>query len=87
MDNRRKITLITDNCCMDVEVVSMFRIKDKEYIIYCLDKLDELCDVYVGRIGKDMNGNDIIVSIDNEIERKNMNSLVDNVLMGRRTFK
>ena len=61
MDNRRKITLITDNYCMDVDVVSIFRIKNKEYVIYCVDKSDELSDVYVGIIAKDMNGNEVLL--------------------------
>ena len=81
------ITLITDNYCMDVEIISMFRIKDNEYVIYCINNNDELSDVYVGRVGKDLNGNDIIFNIDNEIERKNIINLVDNVLKKSRVIK
>jgi len=87
MSNRKKITLITDNYCMDVEIISIFRIKDKEYVIYCVDNMDGLSDVYVGGISKDNNGNDIIVSMDSEIEKKNMNYLVDNVLKRSRVIK
>lgn len=87
MSDRKKITLITDNYCIDVEIVSMFRIKDKEYVIYCVDNGNELSDVYVGVVSKDVNGNDIILGIENEIEKKNMYSLVDNILKKSRVIK
>lgn len=87
MSDKKKVILIRNDYSMEVEIVSIFRVHDIEYVVYSVDITDELCDIYVGRIGKDASGKDIIINIDNEFEKKNMHSLVDKILKKSRGMK
>lgn len=83
--NGRKNFYITDenDVHLLVELLTILRIDGKEYAVYSLDKDVNTSDVYAARIIKDVNGNENIVSIDDELEKRKVFQIIDKMINER----
>lgn len=73
---------ITDenNIERDATLITVVEVDGKEYIIYSIDRDAENVNIFVSALKKDLNGNDIIVDIDNEAEKTKLNEIVRNII-------
>ena len=80
--NDRKVLFIKDVNGEEktAELLTILQIDGIEYAVYSIDKDVNTSDVYVARIIKDLNGNDSIVTIENEEERNNVFKIVDKMI-------
>ena len=64
----------------EAEVLTAFSYNEKDYIIFSIDKENETSDIFVSRLVKDNEGNDKIEDIEDEIERAEINKVVEEIL-------
>ena len=70
MENQETFTMIDENGKEQIaRILNIVEINHQEYLIYAISKNDEEENVYVEKIIKDQNGNENVVSIENEEER------------------
>lgn len=62
------------------EVITAFSYKEKEYLIYSIDKDEENANILVSRLVKDSEGYDIIKDIDGDNERVDVQNAVKEIL-------
>ena len=65
---------------MVAELLTILEIDDIEYAVYSVDASEEDSDVYVARVVKDAEGNDNIVSIEDETERAKVFDIVQRMM-------
>lgn len=63
-----------------IDVLTILPIDGIDYIVYSIDKDVDTSDVYVARIIKDHNENDVLVTIENEAERQKVFSVIDKMI-------
>lgn len=62
------------------EVVTAFSYKEKEYLIYSIDRDEENANILVSRLVKDEEGYDMIEDIDDDNERIDVQNAVKEIL-------
>ena len=84
MLEEKKILCIKDKNGQElvVEVLTILPIDGIDYIVYSIDTDDDNSDVYVARIVKDQNENNVLVTIENDVERQKVFSLIDKMISG-----
>jgi len=65
---------------MVAELLTILEIDGIEYAVYSIDASEEDSEVFVARIVKDVEGNDNIVSIENEEERAKIFEIVQKMI-------
>ena len=65
---------------MVAELLTILEIDGVEYAVYSIDVSEEDSDVFVARIVKDAEGNDNIVTIENEEERAKVFGIVQEMI-------
>lgn len=80
--NDRKNFYVTDKNGVRLlaELLTILRIDGIEYAVYSMDQDVNTSDVYVARVIKDNYGNDSMISIENEEERKKVFQIVDRMI-------
>lgn len=63
-----------------VELLTVLPIDGIDYAVYSIDKDTDTSDVYVARIIKGHNGDDVLVTIENEVERQKVFSVIDKMI-------
>ena len=77
MEEKQMFIVQDENGIQSVaELLTILEIDGIEYAVYSIDKDVENSDVYVARVGKDQDGNDKIVSIEDEEERSRVFDIV-----------
>jgi len=64
----------------EAEIITSFNYKEKDYIVYSIEKDDENANVYVSKLLKDSEGYDIIEDINNDSEREEIKNIVKEIL-------
>lgn len=64
----------------NANLLTILKIDGIEYAVYDIDSDSENVDVYVSRIVKDLNGNDILEDIDDKIEKKKVFGIVNKMI-------
>jgi len=64
----------------EAEIITSFNYKEKDYIVYSIEKDDENANVYVSKLLKDSEGYDIIEDINNDSEREEIQNIVKEIL-------
>ena len=66
------------------DIITELLIDDNRYIVYSIEKDMDYCDLYVSRIVQDNDGNDIVINVDDDIEKEKVfdivNKMIDNFL-------
>lgn len=62
------------------EVITAFSYKEKEYLVYSVDKDEENANIFVSRLVKDNEGYDVIEDIEDETEREEVQNVVKEIL-------
>lgn len=65
---------------MVAELLTILEIDGIEYAVYSIDASEEESDVFVARVVKDAEGNDNIVTIENEEERTKVFEIVKKMI-------
>lgn len=80
--NDRKVLFIKDVNAEErtVELLTILQIDGIEYAVYSMDRDTSISDVYVARIVKDLNGNDNIITIENELEKNKVFKIIDKMI-------
>ena len=64
------------------DIITELLIDDNRYIVYSIEKDMDYCDLYVSRIVQDNDGNDIVINVDDDIEKEKVfdivNKMIDN---------
>ena len=79
MDDKFKV-LDENNIEHTAEVITAFSYKEKEYLVYSIDKDEENSNIFVSRLVKDNEGYDVIEDIEDEIERAEVQNAVKEIL-------
>lgn len=69
-----------NNIERDATLITVIEVEGKEYVIYSIDRDSENVNIFVSALKKDSNDNDIIVDIDNEMEKSKLNEIVRNII-------
>lgn len=64
----------------NAEVVTAFSYKEREYLIYSVDKDEENTNILVSRLVKDEEGYDVIEDIEDDSERLEVQNVVKEIL-------
>lgn len=75
--NVQKINVEVDGVMKVADVIKVFAIDDKEYVVYSIDKNGEESDILASEIVKDENGYDQLVDITDPNAKKNVIELVN----------
>ena len=75
--NIQKISVEVDGVIKEAEVIKIFAIDNKEYVVYSIRKNEEESDILASEIIKDENGFDQLVDITDETAKKNVTELVN----------
>lgn len=79
--NTDKFTVVNENGEESIaNVVTGFSYKDKEYIVYSIEKNETDDNIYVSKLVKDKDGNDTISDIENDNEREEVFKVVEEIL-------
>ena len=76
-EKNQKISIEVDGVMKEAEVIKIFAIDNKEYVVYSVRKNDEESDILASEIIKDENGFDQLVDITDENAKKNVLELVN----------
>lgn len=76
-ENLQKINVEVDGVMKVADVIKVFAIDDKEYVVYSIDKNGEESDILASEIVKDENGYDQLVDITDPNAKKNVIELVN----------
>lgn len=63
-----------------IEVITVFNHKDKEYVIYSLPTSEDKVDICVSRLEEDKEGYSIFTDITDDIEKKEIDDIVKELL-------
>lgn len=62
------------------KIITAFTYKEKDYLIYYIEKEDDSCEIHTSRLLKDNSGNDIISDIEDNNEREEVFKVVEEIL-------
>ena len=62
------------------KIITSFTYKEKDYLVYYIEKEDNSCEIYTSMLLKDNNGNDMICDIDDDIEREEVFKVVEEII-------
>lgn len=79
MDDKFKV-IDENNIEHNAEVITAFSYKEKEYLVYSVDKDEENSNIFVSRLVKDSEGYDIIEDIEDDTERTEVQNKVKDIL-------
>ena len=79
MDDKFKV-IDENNIEHNAEVITAFSYKEKEYLVYSVDKDEENSNIFVSRLVKDNEGYDVIEDIEDEAERTEVQNAVKEIL-------
>ncbi|MGM9875997.1 MAG: DUF1292 domain-containing protein [Bacilli bacterium] len=79
MDDKFKV-IDENNIEHTAEVITAFSYKEKEYLVYSVDKDEENSNIFVSRLVKDNEGYDVIEDIEDEAERTEVQNAVKEIL-------
>lgn len=81
MEDQEIFTMIDEDGKEQIaRILNVVEINNQEYLLYAINKNEEEENVYVEKIIKDQNGNENIVSIEDEEERKMIFSTLQEML-------
>lgn len=79
MDN--KIKVIDENQIEhDIDIITVFNHKDKEYVLYALDNDDDTSSICVSRLTEDENGHKLFQDITDIEEKKEIDNQVKDII-------
>lgn len=76
-ENIQKINVEVDGVMKQADVLKLFAIDNREYVVYSIKKDDEESEIFASEIIKDANGFDQLVDITDENAKKNVTELVN----------
>ena len=76
-EKNQKIYVEVDGVVKEAEVIKIFAIDSKEYVVYSIRKNDDESDILASEIVKDENGFDQLVDITDENTKRNVIELVN----------
>ena len=81
MEEKRNFIVQDENGMQSIaEILTMLEIDGIEYVVYSIDNDIETSDVYAARVVKDHNGNDTIVSIENDEEKRLVFGIIEKMI-------
>ena len=63
-----------------VELLTILQIDGMEYVVYSMDRDNDVSDVYAARVVKNDSGSDSIVSIEDENEKRKVFQIIDKMI-------
>ena len=69
-----------NNVEREATVITVIEVDGKDYLVYSIDRDYENVNIFSSLLKKDMNGNDIIVDIEDENEKMKVNKVVREVI-------
>lgn len=69
-----------NNVEREATVITVIEVDGKDYLVYSIDRDYENVNIFASLLKKDMNGNDIIVDIEDENEKMKVNKVVREVI-------
>lgn len=69
-----------NNIEREATLITVIEFNNKEYVIYFIDRDEENVNIFVSELRKDINGNDIIIDIEDENEKQKLNEIVRNII-------
>lgn len=62
------------------KIITSFTYNEKDYLVYYIEKEDNLCEIFTSRLLKDNDGNDMICDIDDDKEREEVFKIVEEIM-------
>ena len=69
-----------NNVVRDATLITVVENNGKDYVVYSIDRDNQTVNIFVSRLEKDANGNDIIVDIVDAEEKSKLNNIVRNII-------
>lgn len=81
MDTDIKAKVLDENGnTVEADVIDIIEVDGKEYLLYSVDANEEECDLYINRIVKNSNGEDDIISIEDEEEKRRVFEILKDLM-------
>ena len=79
MDNKFKV-IDENNNELEAEIITVFDYKEKEYVIYAINKEEENTDICVSLLEKDSNNYPIFKDINDSKEKEEIDKVVKEII-------
>ena len=79
MDNKFKV-IDENNNELEAEIITVFDSKEKEYVIYAINKEEENADICVSLLEKDSNNYPIFKDINDSKEKEEIDKVVKEII-------
>lgn len=81
MDNEEKV-MVLDEFGNEVEatIINIIEIDEQEYLLYSIPSNEDEEGIYVNKIVRDINGEEDLIPIEDEEEKKNVFDIVSEIL-------
>ena len=79
MDNKFKV-IDENNNELEAEIITVFDYKEKEYVIYAINKDEENADICVSLLEKDSNNYQIFKDINDSKEKEEIDKVVKEII-------
>lgn len=79
MDNKFKV-IDENNNELEAEIITVFDYKEKEYVIYAINKEEENADICVSLLEKDSNNYSIFKDINDSKEKEEIDKVVKEII-------
>lgn len=79
MDNKFKV-IDENNNELEAEIITVFDYKEKEYVIYAINKEEENVDICVSLLEKDSNNYPIFKDINDSKEKEEIDKVVKEII-------
>lgn len=79
MDNKFKV-IDENNNELEAEIITVFDYKEKEYVIYAINKDEENADICVSLLEKDSNNHPIFKDINDSKEKEEIDKVVKEII-------
>ena len=81
MDTDIKAKVLDENGnTVEADVIDIIEVDGKEYLLYSVDVNEEECDLYINRIVKNSNGEDDIIPIEDEEEKRRVFEILKDLM-------
>ena len=81
MDTDIKAKVLDENGnTVEADVIDIIEVDGKEYLLYSVDANEEECDLYINRIVKNSNGEDDIIPIEDEEEKRRVFEILNDLM-------
>ncbi len=81
MDTDIKAKVLDENGnTVEADVIDIIEVDGKEYLLYSVDANEEECDLYINRIVKNSNGEDDIIPIEDEEEKRRVFEILKDLM-------